>query len=57
MMKPGTSENDVDQHTVRRQYEFDRDLWLIEVEDAKRRHFLDDWLQARVKGAILLWFC
>lgn len=23
---------------------FDPDLWLIEVEDRKGRHFLDDWL-------------
>ncbi|MBU2531760.1 MAG: DUF1491 family protein [Alphaproteobacteria bacterium] len=37
------SESDVDAY-VAKQYEYDPDLWLIEVEDAKRRHFLDDWL-------------
>jgi hypothetical protein len=25
---------------------FDSDLWVIEVEDRKGRHFLDDWLIA-----------
>lgn len=24
----------------------DPDLWLVEVEDAKKRHFLDGWLEA-----------
>ncbi len=29
---------------LRREAEFDPDLWIIEVEDAKGRHFLDGWL-------------
>lgn len=29
---------------VARQRKFDDDLWLVEVEDAKGRHCLDDWL-------------
>lgn len=27
-----------------REFEFDPDIWLIEVEDRAGRHFLDDWL-------------
>lgn len=40
---PDTNETEVDTY-VSRQRDFDRDLWLIEVEDAKRRHFLEGWL-------------
>jgi hypothetical protein len=29
---------------IRRQQDFDSDLWIVEVEDAKGRHCLDDWL-------------
>lgn len=29
---------------IRRQQDFDSDLWIIEVEDAKGRHGLGDWL-------------
>jgi hypothetical protein len=29
---------------VASQAEFDTDLWLVEVEDANGRHFLDEWL-------------
>ena len=38
-----TSEADVDGY-IARQADYDSDLWLIEVEDAKRRHFLNGWL-------------
>lgn len=31
---------------VRRLTDGDPDVWLIEVEDAKKRHFLDGWLRA-----------
>lgn len=31
---------------VASQAAFDPDLWLVEVEDAKGRHFLDEWLVA-----------
>jgi|SRR6056297_540456 len=31
---------------MRQQLEFDSDLWLIELEDAKKRHFLEGWLKA-----------
>jgi hypothetical protein len=27
-----------------RQTDFDPDVWIVEVEDATGRHFLDDWL-------------
>lgn len=29
---------------VRREQEFDSDLWLVEVEDREGRHHLDEWL-------------
>lgn len=38
-------ESDIDRY-VASQAEFDSDLWLVEVEDAKGRHFLDEWLVA-----------
>jgi hypothetical protein len=31
---------------LRRQAEFDPDLWIVEVEARNGRHFLDDWLAA-----------
>ncbi len=27
-----------------RQISFDPDIWIVEIEDRERRHFLDDWL-------------
>jgi len=45
MEPPDMPERDVDAHLAQ-QFEFDSDMWLIEVEDAKRRHFLDDWLMS-----------
>ena len=39
----GTPEHQVDEH-IARQREFDSDLWLIEIEDRRGRHYLDDWL-------------
>jgi hypothetical protein len=41
--EPDTPEAEIDRYLAQ-QHEFDQDLWLIEVEDAKRRHFLDEWL-------------
>lgn len=29
---------------LRRQIEFDSDIWIVEVEDGAGRHFLEDWL-------------
>ena len=29
-----------------RQLEFDRDVWVVEIEDRRGRSFLDDWLAA-----------
>ena len=43
LTEPDTTETAVDEY-IRQQSAFDQDLWLIEVEDAKRRHFLDGWL-------------
>jgi hypothetical protein len=41
--RPGTSDDDIERYLAR-QRDFDRDLWLVEVEDRKGRHFLDDWI-------------
>lgn len=38
-----TDEREVDQ-MLKREAEFDPDLWIIEVEDRQGRSFLDDWL-------------
>ena len=43
---PDRAEAEVDAYLTR-QYEFDSDMWLIEVEDAKKRHFLEDWLMSQ----------
>ncbi len=40
---PGTSETDVDTY-LSRQFDYDPDIWIIEVEDRQGRHFLGDWL-------------
>ncbi len=29
---------------LRRARDFDRDLWIVEIEDREARHLLDDWL-------------
>ncbi len=29
---------------IKREIDFDPDIWLIEVEDRQGRHFLDEWL-------------
>jgi hypothetical protein len=42
---PGVPDEKVDAHLAR-EYDFDRDLWLVEVEDRAGREFLDDWLVA-----------
>jgi hypothetical protein len=34
---------DIDRH-LGREFEFDPDIWIIEVEDRAGRHFLDGWL-------------
>lgn len=39
-MKDAEPERDVDE-AVNKQRQFDRDLWVIEVEDPKGRHLLD----------------
>ena len=36
-------EADVDSY-ITQQRAFDQDLWVIEIEDRRGRHFLDDWL-------------
>jgi hypothetical protein len=40
---PGVADDKVDAHLAR-EYDYDRDLWLIEVEDRAGRSFLEDWL-------------
>lgn len=37
------SEDDCDAFLAR-QFDFDPDIWIVEVEDRQGRHFLDDWL-------------
>lgn len=39
------AEDAADTH-LRREAEFDSDVWVIELEDRAGRHFLEDWLQA-----------
>jgi hypothetical protein len=40
---PTTTEAEVDSYLAR-QIEFDRDIWILEVEDREGRHFLEPWL-------------
>lgn len=40
----GVSERDAD-NLLAREAEFDSDLWIVEVEDARGRYFLDDELE------------
>lgn len=40
---PGRSETEIDAYLAR-QLEFDRDIWILELEDREGRHFLDPWL-------------
>jgi len=41
--KAETTESEIDAY-LGKQYSFDPDIWVIEVEDREGRHFLDDWL-------------
>ena len=34
---------------LKRETDFDRDLWIVEVEDRAGRHFLDGWLVDETK--------
>ena len=45
----GVTENEVDAR-LRREAQFDSDMWLIEVEDRAGRHFLDDEIDAASVG-------
>ncbi|MGI9421993.1 MAG: DUF1491 family protein [Hyphomicrobiaceae bacterium] len=47
------TEQDVDDY-VAQQLKFDPDLWLVEVEDRRGRHFLDDWLAQTEQPPITL---
>lgn len=40
----GVSDADADSRLMR-EYDFDSDLWVVEVEDRQGRHFLDPWLK------------
>lgn len=35
---------------LQRETDFDRDLWIVEVEDRAGRHFLDGWLADEAKN-------
>lgn len=39
----GGPDQDVDQR-LKRETDFDSDLWIVEVEDRQGRHWLDGWL-------------
>lgn len=41
----GVPERDIDDRLAR-EFDFDRDIWVVEVEDREGRHFLDDWMAA-----------
>ncbi len=43
MLKLAAPEREADA-MLARQVDFDPDVWIVEVEDATGRHFLDDWL-------------
>ena len=45
-----TPETEVDQ-LLRREAEFDPDLWIVEVEDRQGRSFLEQWLDASDRDA------
>lgn len=40
---PGTEDAKVDARLAR-EYDFDSDIWIVEVEDSAGRAFLDDWM-------------
>ena len=42
-------EEKVEAHLAR-QYDFDPDIWVLEIEDRVGRHFLDDWLMDDRRG-------
>ncbi|MGH8675486.1 MAG: DUF1491 family protein [Burkholderiales bacterium] len=44
-LKPELSDTEADA-LLRRETEFDSDLWIVEVEDRKGRNFLDDYLKS-----------
>jgi len=46
---PQTAEADVDAY-LERQFEFDPDIWLIELEDREGRHFLEPWMGSARNG-------
>ena len=43
-LHPATTLESVVDETLRRQRDFDADIWIIEIEDRDGRHFLDSWL-------------
>lgn len=49
LLPSSTPEAKVDE-TIDRQRKFDSDIWVIDVEDRDRRHFLDDWLMPDEKS-------
>jgi hypothetical protein len=42
-LPPGASDDSVETY-LRREREFDPDLWIVEVEARDGAHYLDDWL-------------
>lgn len=41
--QPALPDEDVEARLAR-EFEFDPDIWVLEIEDREGRHFLDDWL-------------
>ena len=46
---PQTSEAEIDAYLAR-QLDFDRDIWILELEDREGRHLLDAWMARPERG-------
>ncbi len=44
--RPGTADAEVETY-LEQQFDYDPDVWVVEVEDRQGRHFLGDWLSPK----------